>query len=173
MRNPFYLLLVLCIPINACTAQQYFVTKKAPSSVDSTTAPNSNVFAKEVLSEVNQLRNSGCKCGGKQMPATHPLSWNDQLTNAAQRHALDIAARQQLDHTGQDGSSVSSRVTDTGYSWGAVAENIAVGYWDIKGVIRGWVESPGHCRNMMNPDYKEVSVYRKDSYWVMVLATKM
>jgi len=107
------------------------------------------------------------------MPATHPLSWNDQLTIAAKRHALDIAARQKLDHTGRDGSSITTRVSDTGYSWSAVAENIAYGYWDIKSVIQGWVDSPGHCRNMMSPDYKEVSVYRKDNYWAMVLATKM
>ena len=95
------------------------------------------------------------------------------MTKAAKRHALDIASRQLLDHTGKDGSSVMKRVSDTGYTWGAVAENIASGYWNVPAVIKGWVESPGHCRNMMNEDYKEVGVYQKDNYWVMVLATKL
>lgn len=172
MKNTFYLLLILSIPLISCNAQQYYSAQTPPSS-DSTPSPDSDAFTVEVLEAVNELRENGCKCGGKRMAPTTPLNWNEQLTEAAKRHAFDIAARQQLDHTGKDGSSIMDRVSDTGYSWGFVAENIAFGYWNVPSVIQGWVESPGHCRNMMNPDYKEVGVYRKDNYWVMVLATKL
>lgn len=172
MKNTIYLFLILCLPLSSCNAQQYSATQ-TQTSTTSTPAPDSDAFAAAVLQEVNKLRETGCKCGGRNMAPTHSLSWNKQLTEAAVRHALDIANRQQLDHTGKDGSSVMSRVSDTGYSWGNVAENIAFGYWSVPSVIQGWVESSGHCRNMMNPDYKEVGVYRKDDYWVMVLATKL
>ncbi len=172
MKNTIYLLLMMSIPLMSCNAQQYY-SSQSPTTTEPSPPANTDAFSADILKEVNQLRASGCKCGNKRMAATHSLSWNDQLSEAAKRHALDIATRRQLDHTGRDGSSVSKRVSDTGYSWSAVAENIAYGYWDIPSVIQGWVDSPGHCRNMMNPDYKEVAVYRKGDYWVMVLATKL
>lgn len=174
MKNPIFLLLLLGLMSSSCNAQQQYYSSEDNSSTNrSTPSPNSNAFVSEVLKEVNALRSTGCRCGSRKMPPTHQLSWNQQLTDAAKRHALDIASRQQLDHSGKDGSSVMDRVTNSGYSWSAVAENIAFGYWDIPSVIRGWTESAGHCRNMMNADYKEVGVYRQDNYWVMVLATKL
>jgi uncharacterized protein YkwD len=172
MKNTIQFLLILFMPLLSCSAQQNY-TYSNQSRIDSSPPPISGTFSEQVLKEVNQLRAAGCKCGSKRMAPTHSLSWDNQLMDAAKRHALDIASRQQLDHTGKDGSDIMSRVSDTGYSWSNVAENIAMGYWDIPSVIQGWVDSPGHCRNMMNPDYKEVAVYREGEYWVMVLATKL
>ncbi len=170
MKYPTFLLLIFCLPILSCNGQQYYLIENKPSNDP---PPNSSSFQTDILKEVNAYRQSGCKCGAKRMVPTHPLRWNKQLTEAARKHALDNASRQKLDHTGKDGSTVSTRVTKTGYTWQAVAENIAFGYLDIKGVIQGWVQSKGHCLNLMNPDYKEVGIYKKDNYWVMVLATKM
>lgn len=172
MKKTLFPLLLLCFSISGCTAQQASGYDTSNSDVKSP-PPNSTQFRTAVLKEVNALRQKGCRCGAQKFRPTHPLKWNELLTEAAKRHALDIAGRRQLDHTGRDGSSVMTRTTDTGYNWQSVAENIAYGYWDIPSVIQGWVESKGHCKNMMNPDYKEVAVYRKDNYWVMVLATHL
>jgi len=74
---------------------------------------------------------------------------------------------------------VSNRVTATGYTWSAVGENIAAGYSSVEAVMQGWLESPGHCRNIMSDQYREFAVSRVDvndsdysSYWTQVFGTQ-
>jgi len=60
-----------------------------------------------------------------------------------------------------------------------VAENIASGQKDADDVVRTWLESPGHCANLMNPDMRDMGVaYAFDAsstdgiYWVQVFAAR-
>ena len=92
-----------------------------------------------------------------------------------------MAARDFFSHTGADGSTMGRRLTQTGYIWGLVAENIAAGQKGALEAIRTWMDSPGHRRNILmkgvihiglahvrrDPDPGDISF--KD-YWVMVLA---
>jgi uncharacterized protein YkwD len=59
-----------------------------------------------------------------------------------------------------------------------VAENIAAGARDADSVVRGWLNSPGHCANIMGAQYREMGVayvYDKKSdagiYWSQVFAS--
>ena len=56
-----------------------------------------------------------------------PLTWAPLLETAALRHINDMSDNGHFSHTGTDGSSVGQRVTDSGYTWRSVGENIAVG----------------------------------------------
>ncbi len=174
MKSTFFLLFSFLLLFTQCSSPQTstLYSKQSPVLDPPENQPPADPasFQRAILKEVNAWRQNGCKCGGKKMAPTHPLTWNEQLRQAAEDHAIDIASRQVLDHTGKDGSQVWDRVTKTGYSWQTVAENIAYGYWDIKSVIQGWVDSKGHCLNMMNPDYHEVGIAQEKDYWVMVLA---
>jgi len=134
---------------------------------------NSREFEKAMLAAVNEWRQKGCRCGSKRMRPTTAVGWNDKLTKAAQKHAADLERRQTLDHTGADGSSISDRAEAAGYNWQAIAENIAWNYPNIQTVVDGWISSPGHCKNIMNPDYKEIGVYRQGDYWVMMLGAEL
>ena len=67
------------------------------------------------------------------------LCLNSQLNTAAQRHTDDMASTGRLPHTGSAGSSVGQRVTRAGYSWIAVAENVARGQSDGAAAVRGWM----------------------------------
>jgi uncharacterized protein YkwD len=53
----------------------------------------------------------------------------------------------------------SDRMSDAGYSgaspWG---ENIAAGQPTPAEVVDGWMHSPGHCRNIMDPDYHVIGI---------------
>ena len=80
-------------------------------------------------------------------------------------------------HEGLDGLSVDGRVTAEGYTWSHVGENIAAGYFSAESVIDGWMNSEGHCKNMMNANFTEVglactvngdSTYK--TYWVQNFA---
>ncbi|GMF19611.1 unnamed protein product [Phytophthora fragariaefolia] len=80
------------------------------------------------------------------------LCTNSKLQAAAQRHSDDQAANDFMDHTGSDDSSMSQRVTDAGYDWRGVAENVAAGQVDVAEVMDAWMNSEGHRRNILG-DY--------------------
>ena len=41
-----------------------------------------------------------------------------------------------------------------------------------EGTVKAWIESPGHCRNIMNSNYTEIGVARVGDYWTLVLGTR-
>jgi uncharacterized protein YkwD len=45
-----------------------------------------------------------------------------------------------------------------GYSGGGWGENIARGQSSPQSVMEGWMDSPGHCRNIMNDNYTLIGV---------------
>jgi uncharacterized protein YkwD len=59
-------------------------------------------------------------------------------------------------HTGSDGLSVGDRVTNTGYVWTAIGENIAADQPTIDIVMKAWLDSPGHCANIMSASHMEI-----------------
>ncbi|EKB48251.1 CAP domain-containing protein [Cecembia lonarensis] len=128
-------------------------------------------FNKNVLlEEVNTLRKNGCACGDQFMPAVKPLSWNNLLAKAAQNHSEDMFQNNFFNHVGSDNSTLDIRVNQMGYQWRLLGENIARGNFDEKAVVRAWKESPGHCQLMMDADFLEFGVGRKENLWTMVLA---
>lgn len=138
-----------------------------------TETPAFDAVERAVLDEVNALRATGCRCpGGKRFPPAPALRWNDQLANAAQAHAKDMQRNKFFDHRGSDGADFSARVTRAGYRWKTVAENIADGYPDAKSVVLGWRNSKGHCKNLMNSDFREMGAARAGRFWVQTLATQ-
>ena len=87
-----------------------------------------------------------------------PLKINNQLANTAQNHSNNMAEDDFFSHTGADGSSVSDRVEDSGYQYSTTGENIAAGQTSAEEVVEGWMDSPGHRANILNPDYTEIGV---------------
>ena len=132
------------------------------------------------LRQINAYRAQGANCGGVVMAPAEALVWNDALGRAAQEHAHYLARLGDITHTGADGSSVGQRMTAQGFVWGAAGENVAAGKDSAPGTLAQWMSSPGHCRNMMGKQFREVAVARQDNggstykhYWVMVLGTPL
>jgi uncharacterized protein YkwD len=92
-------------------------------------------------------------CGEREFGAAAPLVWDDALGAAALAHSRDMAARRHFAHQGSDGSEVATRATRAGYSWKLIGENIAAGQPTAQEAVDGWIESPGHCANLMNPAF--------------------
>ena len=61
-------------------------------------------------------------------------------------------------HTRPDGRGPFSTYIDLGGSYSSLGENIAVGYRSAASVVQGWMDSPGHMRNILDPDYTHLSV---------------
>jgi uncharacterized protein YkwD len=114
--------------------------------------------AERVLDLVNDAREEARRCGRRRLSATHPLTLSAALTRAAAAHAADMAATGHMDHTGSDGSRAAERVSRVGYRWRTVGENVAAGQQDAAAVVQSWLESPGHCENLMGPQFTEMGV---------------
>lgn len=128
-------------------------------------------FKSEFLSRINRVRQQGCKCGTTYMPPAPPLVWNDNLEKAADGHARDMAKNNYFNHDSRDGRTMSDRILKAGYTYEgyksfAVGENIARGQESIAEVSNGWFKSVGHCKNLMNPEFKEIGVAEFDNVWV-------
>lgn len=127
------------------------------------------ISKQKMLDLVNDLRTSGCDCGGTIMPPVGKLEWNYELERAALAHSIDMNVQNYFSHTSLDGSTFSDRIKGTDYDGSPGGENIASGYANEEAVFNGWRNSPGHCRNMMNGSFKDIAVGRSGRYWTMVL----
>jgi len=111
-----------------------------------------------VLAATNDARAQSQDCGVHGVkPAVGGVQLNSQLNAAAQGHAEDMAENVFLEHEGSDESSPGQRAARAGYA-GSVGENIARGYESAEGVVAGWVDSDGHCNNLMNGGFTEMGV---------------
>jgi uncharacterized protein YkwD len=61
-------------------------------------------------------------------------------------------------HNGRDGSTPPERVLRMGYKFRATGQNIAAGQSTPEDAVAGWIKSPPHCANLMNPAYTEMGV---------------
>ena len=135
--------------------------------------------ADEALQRINSARATGHRCGGRYMPPAPPLGWDQQLYTAAFGHSQDMARRNYFEHRSPEGREVSERVSASRYKWRSVGENLAAGNRSIVDAVDGWLGSPGHCENLMDPKFVDVAVAcvaqpqsEWGTYWTMVLARK-
>lgn len=138
-----------------------------PNTVDDS---NSSSPAFVALDLVNNLRTKGCKCGTTTYAPTTPLSLDNRLMTAARNHSADMAANKKMQHKGTDGSNVGDRATKAGFTWRAVAENVAWNQRDVAAVVAAWKDSPGHCKNIMSPSYTHMGYADVDRYYTQVFA---
>jgi uncharacterized protein YkwD len=107
---------------------------------------------------VNDVRSQGGSCGGQSFAPSLPLAMNPALRCAARVHSLDMATRSFFDHDNPDGESPFVRINAAGYVFFTAGENIAAGQTTAEEVVAGWLQSPGHCANILSPDFEEIGV---------------
>lgn len=129
----------------------------APAPAPAPTTPSA--FAQQVLDLTNAARAVPRSCGATSYAAAAPLTWNAQLGQAAQGHAADMATQNYFSHTSLDGRTFAQRIVNAGYTaYRTLGENIAAGQTTPQAVVDGWLKSEGHCRNLMNPAFRELGV---------------
>lgn len=90
------------------------------------------------------------------------LEWNEKVAQVARVHSNNMAQYNFFSHQGLDGNLVDGRAGKLGLNnWAAIGENIAFmkGYDDpVEAAITNWLRSPGHKKNLLNPDWTETGV---------------
>jgi uncharacterized protein YkwD len=129
------------------------------------------------LELVNRARASLRRCGSHEMPPAAPLRLSEPLNDAANDHARDMARHHYFEHQDREGRTPADRVRAAGYAEIRVGENIAYGTLSTDDAIAGWLESAGHCENLMDPGFQQMGIaFARERgaganvYWVQVLA---
>jgi uncharacterized protein YkwD len=110
----------------------------------------------QVLKLVNEARSAPRTCGEQRFGRAPPLSPDSKLAAAALAHSRDMATGNYFAHAAKDGSVVGDRAARAGYQWRLIGENIATGQGSPKQVVAGWLASPYHCVNIMQPGFTEM-----------------
>ncbi|MET9393041.1 CAP domain-containing protein [Streptomyces sp. NPDC006624] len=102
-----------------------------------------------------------------------PLAADPRLTAAAQAHSADMVARAFYAHTAPDGTRPWDRAAAAGSTRRAIGENIACGQRSPADVVEGWMNSPGHRANILQPGFTHLGVGfagggRAGSYWTQL-----
>ena len=151
--------------------QEWWIVLAQPHALPS----DARATAQQVLTLVNQARAQSRRCGSQRFAATTALTLNAKLNSAAQVQANDMAKHQFMDHVGSDGSKPPERISKQGYSWKNAGENIAAGAGSAAEVVAGWLNSPGHCANIMNSNFTEMglafAINQRDDYAVYLAQT--
>jgi len=141
--------------------------------------PEQEAAGRLILDLVNAARAQARHCGNRYFGPARPLAWNADLAQAALAHSSDMAAHRRFSHDGSDGSDSAQRATRAGYRWRHIGENIAAGQTSPQEAVQGWIASPGHCANLMKPQFSEMGAAYAVSrvrlpgfpYWTQVFAT--
>lgn len=138
---------------------------------------HANETAGELLLRINRARAQPRRCGNKAFAPAPPLQSSALLRRAAEAHAQDMVSHNYFAHEGFDGSTPAQRASATGYRYQLVGENIASGAQSAAEAAEGWLASPGHCENIMDPRFSESGIaFAANSsgapriYWVQVFA---
>jgi uncharacterized protein YkwD len=87
-----------------------------------------------------------------------------------------MAEHNYFEHEDLKGRSPVDRVRAVGYQEKLVGENIAYGPKSAEEVVQGWLDSPGHCENIMDSRFAEMGIAyaagqaKRGLYWVQLLA---
>ena len=196
MKYIKFLNIALVLFISSCedkTISNYKAKETAPKNVSRSIISIKDTQKERFLDAINNARADTQDCGKYGIfPPAPPIKWNDALYKAAYEHSQDMALNGIVEHDGTNsssdwtaieknlgrGSHFYERIENNGYSnYIITAENIAGGtYYDTPEiVVKKWLESPGHCKNLMNKYIKEFGLARVKketkyvNYWSLEL----
>lgn len=106
-------------------------------------------FQKEVLDLVNSERTSR---------GLQPLKFNSELSKVATLKSQDMIDNNYFDHTSPTYGSPFDMMKKFGISYTSAGENIAMGQKTPQEVMNAWMNSDGHRKNILNPNFTELGV---------------
>ena len=170
------ILIILCLSVVSCAGPQPDHAYKLPErkSKPSIDVPK---LEKTIHSFINKER---------QRNGLSPIVWDDSLAEIARKHSKDMSKRNYFDHNSPEGHDFVYRYQRDGYQCSIRvdrtihegAENIALNNlydsvttingkvfydWNSQNkiaetTVQGWMHSPGHRRNILEPFWKHEGI---------------
>lgn len=85
-----------------------------------------------------------------------PLKLDPYLNGSASEKCQDMAQKDYWGHYGPDGTAPWFYIKKYRQSYNKASENLAFGFITADGVVRGWMKSPTHKANIVDPVLEDV-----------------
>lgn len=128
-----------------------------------TTGPSDSEVA-SFIRRVNSYRVS------RGLPA---LVWDRRAAAVAKAHSRDMFEGRYFSHTSPDGRSLRDRLHARALQYSSAGENIAWGQETGRDVLRAWLRSKGHRRNIEGRDFTHHGVGKVGPYWTHIFIRPM
>ncbi len=136
---------VLCLALLAAVVSAQ-TPQAGPSQIRSSYAIQAEAW--QIVLLANQAR---------ALAGAGPLKWDAALAAAARTHCLHMAAEGVISHQYADEPEISERAAQAGAHFSVIEENVALAP-DPASIHDAWMRSPGHRRNLLNPQVDRVGV---------------
>jgi uncharacterized YkwD family protein len=136
--------------------EQQPVTENQPKTTETTSTLSA--YEQKVVDLTNQER---AKSGLPALKVDMPLS------KMAREKSRDMSANGYFSHTSPTYGSPFDMMKKYGISYRSAGENIAMGQRTPEEVVNGWMNSEGHRKNILNPNYNHIGVgyVSQGNYW--------
>lgn len=151
------LMILACLALTACIG----TTVEPPG-------PNRAGGPRE-LTDVS-ARNLGAFNALRAQHGLPALGVDPKLVRIARRHGEDMLQNRFFGHVSSDGRTIVERTRQGGYRFCHVAENLAMGQDSFDAVLRQWMTSPAHRRNVLHRNVDDIGLVRgPGNLWVLVM----
>jgi len=141
----------------ALDTDDVIITVEEAAEPDNTTGS----FLQSMLPVLNAARGIEQNCGGTIYTPQPPFEWSASLADIARQHSMDMARQGYFAHESFDGTSMGDRVWPYWAGQGTyIGENIAAASGNLTDaqVVDLWLDSPGHCKLIMDPDFTHAGI---------------
>ncbi|MCY8053717.1 CAP domain-containing protein [Bacillus inaquosorum] len=138
----------------APAATEQNAASKAPAAAEktntTTSAPSSvSAYEKKVVELTNAER---------QKQGLKPLQIDETLSKSARAKSQDMKDKNYFDHQSPTYGSPFDMMKSFGISYKTAGENIAKGQKTPEEVVKAWMNSEGHRKNILNPNFTHIGV---------------
>lgn len=157
------------VPVDPGREQNIFSNPTDNPIAKNMVSNSDNDFLNELQTEVIALTNKYREENG--LPA---LKADLELTKVAQIKSDDMATNDYFSHTSPTYGSPFDMLQEFGVDYTAAAENIAAGQQSPDEVVAGWINSPGHRKNILNEKVTHIGVgyVTNGNYWTQLFIKK-
>ncbi|MDB3085376.1 sporulation protein [Clostridioides difficile] len=124
-------------------------SNKPEDNNSGSTNGNFSAYQKEVVDLVNIERS---KAG------LNPLTLDSSVSNVATKKSQDMIDNNYFSHNSPTYGSPFDMLKKFGISYKTAGENIAMGQKTPKEVVNAWMNSEGHRKNILNPNFSKIGV---------------
>ena len=122
-------------------------------------------YEKEVVRLVNEIRREN---------GLNELTYDWELSRVARFKSQDMKDNSYFSHNSPKYGTPFQMMKNFGINYRSAAENIAKGYATPQDVVKGWMNSPGHRQNILNPKFTHIGVgyVPEGKYWTQMFIFK-
>lgn len=101
-----------------------------------------------------------------------PVANDVDVAKVAYGHSVDMANNQYFSHDSPTYGSLSDRLSRANVKYTKAGENIAYNYIDAGAAVEGWLNSPGHRKNLLEQSYTYMGEGTFQKYYTQNFITK-